>query len=883
MALSRFDKIIPKDWSFAESIIPTLPVLNYQILNEVLSNQQQGLDLSATISEKNPNVLQEEQDQLWYKEYRDLVDNGLQSVTDAYANQGVGQGTRAYRDYVNNIKKEWRPGGRANTLNQRATEYATATAAIDEFYKDDVSPVNKTLAKKQLADQLKLPIQRTDNTYQQLRTPELFKNPNLRKIILETVKEIDESGDTQFLGNTNKDWWITKVKETGKQEDKLRLVAQALSEQPEFAAQIQRDAQYQALNIDPKEYQSKFNKRLDKQLASDEEKLKGKNAKELLEQQGYDTSDLSKAKKEYIQDQKNIAEQMKSKFNINEELAKDVYKDYENYALGFANQKTDRDLIFNKALDAQLKNARARERNAALFSISDSLKPQAAPTGTVTSGIAQQLPEVGKHYDNLKKQQSEIKSSVDKILTDPKSTFNGWKMEDVAAATNLWKSTMDKLPANASKETRDAAFAQALQASGSYQWKPEQLDKVIAEFNSVDGPAIAPALQQYQETQYEIERVDNARTNVALQFIDTPEGKQAFELIKGRKLPNESNEQLIQRVLANPEQFNVKPYKGNGFNEAGVHQVSYNPAETFKNQMQRGVKENKAGVNYNWGDMATTEISFNADDKIMGPFIKTVGQAVEGGSQFRYMSEGKQGLTFRTNDGSEIPVGGEDRVNITSGKVARDESGTPIMKFDATVTRGNKTYQTTVNMDIVPGSTEQEQVLSGLKNTYVGILNSGNIKSANAVLDNYLKIQNPNKMIDAGTQAQVNTLTRAKTKPLTTVYKPDASGQLVPAASFGYSGIDTHNDFQTTDPKTGAVLNYKTYAFMDQTGNKSVADVFVAPDGTEVMVSVAKNMSTIRQERLGKEIVATTPVVRETVKIPNGQMIDLMTNELSNE
>jgi len=883
--INRFDRPVQKDWTYPESIVPRLPTLNYEMLDQMLGQQQSQFDLARTISEKQPQVLQTEGDLALYNQYKQMVDTGLQSVTDAYANKGAAEGSRAYREYVNGIRKAWQPNGVASALTDRYTSYYNAKKQIDDFYKDDPRNVNKTLSIKALQDQLNKPIDYQDGKYNQIVTPQTYKDPDFRKAINDMIKQIDESGDTQFLGNRNKDFWIEKIKSSGKGKAQIEAAVQALSEQPEFAAQIQRDAQYQALNIDPKEYQSKFNKRLDKQLASDEEKLKGKNAKELLEQQGYDTSDLSKAKKEYIQDQKNIAEQMKSKFNINEELAKDVYKDYENYALGFANQKTDRDLIFNKALDAQLKNARARERNAALFSISDSLKPQAAPTGTVTSGIAQQLPEVGKHYDNLKKQQSEIKNSVDKILTDPKSTFNGWKMEDVAAATNLWKSTMDKLPANASKETRDAAFAQALQASGSYQWKPEQLDKVIAEFNSVDGPAIAPALQQYQETQYEIERVDNARTNVALQFIDTPEGKQAFELIKGRKLPNETNEQLIQRALSNPEQFDVKVQK-NAFAEPGTLRSggsNYNVAQIFKNQMEKGVKDNKSNVNYNWGDMATTEISFNADDKIMGPFIKTVGQAVEGGSQFRYMSEGKQGLTFRTNDGSEIPVGSEDRVNITSGKVARDESGTPIMKFDATVTRGNKTYQTTVNMDIVPGSTEQEQVLSGLKNTYVGILNSGNIKSANAVLDNYLKIQNPNKMIDAGTQAQVNTLTRAKTKPLTTVYKPDASGQLVPAASFGYSGIDTHNDFQTTDPKTGAVLNYKTYAFMDQTGNKSVADVFVAPDGTEVMVSVAKNMSTIRQERLGKEIVATTPVVRETVKIPNGQMIDLMTNELSNE
>jgi len=885
--INRFDRPVQKDWTYPESIVPRLPTLNYEMLDQMLGQQQSQFDLARTISEKQPQVLQTEGDLALYNQYKQMVDTGLQSVTDAYANKGAAEGSRAYREYVNGIRKAWQPNGVASALTDRYTSYYNAKKQIDDFYKDDPRNVNKTLSIKALQDQLNKPIDYQDGKYNQIVTPQTYKDPDFRKAINDMIKQIDESGDTQFLGNRNKDFWIEKIKSSGKGKAQIEAAVQALSEQPEFAAQIQRDAQYQALSIDPAKYQEQFNAKLDKQFAQNEKLLSGKNAKKLLEDQGYDASNLAEAKKQFLQDQKDATQSQKDNFNLQTQLSRDVSEDYKNYAAGFATKKIDRDLIANQAVKWQMENARSRERNNALFGIRDALAPQPVPTGTVTSGIAQQLPTLDKHVTDLKKQQADIKNSVDKILTDPTSTFNGWKMEDVAAAQNVWKSTMDRLPSTASPEQKRAAFNQALQASGTYQWKPEQLDKVFNEFSSVDGPAIAPALQQYQETQYEIERVDNARTNVALQFIDTPEGKQSFELIKGFKKPNESNEQLIQRVLANPEQFNVKPYKGNGFNEAGVHQVSYNPAETFKNQMQRGVKENKAGVNYNWGDMATTEISFNADDKIMGPFIKTVGQAVEGGSQFRYMSEGKQGLTFRTNDGSEIPVGSEDRVNITSGKVARDESGTPIMKFDATVTRGNKTYQTTVNMDIVPGSTEQEQVLSGLKNTYVNIYNSGNIKSANAVLDNIFKIEKPGSLSDASTQLQVKTLTKAKAKPLNNVYKevPDGHGgtKLTSASYWGYSGIDTHNDYQVTDPKTGAVLNHKTYAVIDQSGNKKIANVYVAPNGTEVLLSMHDNMSSVTQERLGDKIRAETPVVRESVKMPNGEIINLAVNQATDE
>ena len=52
-------------------------------------------------------------------------------------------------------------------------------------------------------------------------------------------------------------------------------------------------------------------------------------------------------------------------------------------------------------------------------------------------------------------------------------------MEDVAFAQNLWTNTMEKLPPTASREDRYNVFANALRNSGSYQWKGEQIDKVL--------------------------------------------------------------------------------------------------------------------------------------------------------------------------------------------------------------------------------------------------------------------------------------------------------------------------------------------------------------------------------------------------------------------
>ncbi len=343
MALNKYDRLGPqKDYSW-QTYIPQLPQLDFDLLNQTLQQQQTQVDFAKGISEKIPNTLQTEQDLGLLKSYQNLVDSGLKQVSDSYVNQGATAGNRAYQNYINNIKSAWRPQGQASILQDRYNSYQAAVKAIDEQYKDDISPVNKTLAKLELQNQLSTPIMNADGTYTQVKTPTLYKNPNFRVAINEMIKQIAEDGDTTFLGDRNKSWWIEKIKTTGRPEDKIRLATQALSEQPEFAAQIQRDAQYQALNIDPDKYQSNFNSKLDKQLSNLETQLNSKQGKEILEQQGYDTSDLKKAKQDFLADQKSLAQQKKDSFDLNTELSRDVTNDYMNYAAGFSSQKIDKD------------------------------------------------------------------------------------------------------------------------------------------------------------------------------------------------------------------------------------------------------------------------------------------------------------------------------------------------------------------------------------------------------------------------------------------------------------------------------------------------------------------------------------------------------------
>ena len=136
--LNRFDRLVQKDWSYPESIVPVLPILNYEMLNSMLAQQQGQFDLAKTISEKQPQVLQTDEDTNLYNQYKQMTETGLQNVSQAYATKGASEGSKAYREYLNQMKNAWKPGGIADALNNRYTGYYTAKKAIEDQYKDDV-------------------------------------------------------------------------------------------------------------------------------------------------------------------------------------------------------------------------------------------------------------------------------------------------------------------------------------------------------------------------------------------------------------------------------------------------------------------------------------------------------------------------------------------------------------------------------------------------------------------------------------------------------------------------------------------------------------------------------------------------------------------------
>jgi len=157
MAISRHDRRSNFDWSW-RTAIPEIPQLDYKALEETMANVQHQTDLVGQIPQQKPNVLQSKVDPALYQEYQKMVTEGADNVTKTFTEEGLKAGLAAQNKYLNDVKKQWQPGGLAHTLNTRYNTYQEHIKNIEEFQKKDSRGVNSQLAKLDLQKSIDEPI-----------------------------------------------------------------------------------------------------------------------------------------------------------------------------------------------------------------------------------------------------------------------------------------------------------------------------------------------------------------------------------------------------------------------------------------------------------------------------------------------------------------------------------------------------------------------------------------------------------------------------------------------------------------------------------------------------------------------------------------------------
>lgn len=876
--VNKFDRPVQKDWSWQTAQLKA-PTLDYEMLNSIAMEKQAEYDNIASLNALVPNALQNPDDLAKQQEYRALVEQGTKATTDAYM-KSASAGAMSYRDFKNQVQKAWQPGGSADMLNKRYQGYYAAEKAIDEYYKDDTSPVNKTLAKQRLKEQAAQPTGWDPATgkYNVINTPELYKDPKINEGIDQMLKEIKENGTTSLLGDFNKDWYVQKIQTETREPERIKLAYQALASQPQYAAQIQRDADYKAMTINPAKHQAAYENTLNTNLANltqtAEDAKKDKQStidwQNTLRQQGYNVKAdgdfgvlTEKATKEFLDSQKQSVADGISKYDFKNQMINEVDKGYLGYALRGAYKKVEMTPIFNRAKEAQMDYSLKKEANSiALWSAQQQWAPKPGPNATVVSGVAGQLPVINDYYMEQKNLAKKTEADLNKAISNT-NTFKGWDLKNVAEAYNVW----DKVRGN-TEEEKKANYKQLLTAnSNGFQYTDEQVNSLYQEMNGGGPGMIKTSLKAYGDIQGEVHRLEEGQGQIADQYIKTSDGAEQLRILRQQSPPglkNLSDAELVRKALTDPDLFEIKVASTPETREAGVrlNNVSMNAAKTFKSVSDRQIaKQQREGVHYDWGSLGTTEIYVNSKDELLKPTLDGISDAILTGTNLNFTTFGQAGIEYRDKEGKKVDEGSTRKVETMA--VTTNEKRQPVLRVGVTITPpSGKPYLAFTDLDMTPGRPEVELVKQGLEKEYANSINAGRTAAAEGILDNINALSGNDNVKYASADIGLKDLNVNNTSPepiYQEVLNANGTKSLVDVTTLGWLA----KDFQMNDNING--FGYQLYGFNTRTGNVA-ANVFIDPEGKKIIskdlsgASTYNSTASAKQALLGKEILSRTPI-----------------------
>jgi hypothetical protein len=888
--VNKFDRPVQKDWSWQTAQLKA-PTLDYEMLNSIAMEKQAEYDSIASLKGLVPRALPWNQSDLAIQQkYRTDTDKDLADVTNAYL-VSPQAGAMAFRNVKAKIQKAWQPGGEADMLNKRTDAYFEGRKAIDEYYKDETNPAFKQYAYDQLEQQSKSDNKYNPQTgeYQAIRTPELFKNPDLRKTILDTVAKINESGTSYFTG-PDAAHYIHKYETSGKPADQLQTVAEYLMQQPEFANQLKVEQWYQ-------DRDGLAGKRKDdyvaditaKNLALEEQAKKAalgegtKDFQQLLIEQGYNITpdgDYDEKTKKAAQDflekqrltvQKNINDpDLEGKVSRNK-----LTGSYTGYARGLANEKKNEELIHDKNYEIAVRARSDRERTAAMLQLNDRLAPVAEPNVTATTSAATNLATNFEMLDSAKTSKTSLESSLDNQYTkDPNSVFYGAPMSAVMEAQRLFDETPTALDGkNLSEEQRLTIFSQKLAANTDYRHTPEEATKI---YKAIAGNSnLKQSINELGKIEQSIDRINDNTIQMAGQYVNTEEGVKNLKSISLFRKPGETDVQLIVRAINSPSSFESTvpgaSYAGkntitNWFKDEKDKVNNFNPAVGFKERMVSDVKANKSGMTYK----TNNSFAIHADNKddYLYPTMSRVTDALNSQDQLNFSSEGKSGLVFRNKDGETFTP--SDKPVFTNTFVDVGADGIPVLKATGYVGKGGDKAVVTTTMDLHATNPVTSDIKLGLEKNLAQAVATGNYQLVEPLARNLTQF-NPEYL---------GTLKQLKEAPLRNLKSQDIKmvrqdGQPTTTAQEGFKSrvLSTETvagktySINVGQDLTGRKVYFQTTPQVDPSGNLTGKQV-IAPlqDGSQFTTDpgVIHTSNTIRQ------VISKTPVERKITKVPQG-------------
>lgn len=896
------------DFSWKQSI-PLLPELNFAALDAVMGSTQTQIDQANLLSTQMPNALPTAEDQALFQQYKQTVDQGLKEVTDIYANQGIRAGQAAQNQFLKTVKDDWLPGGKAALLNSRYSNYTKAVEELDKFRKDDVRGINSKYAQYQLQSQLAAPINYDPKTRtgRGISSPEMYKDPELRKNATEALKGIQEDGNTQFFAGMDGQraaGWITKVQNEGRSEEKLKLVMQAMLELPEYEEQLFRDRDVRLQSTDVDKTKQYYLSEVDKQtaagiseinsLAESKDPKNIRNLQNILSQRGYSVPAngvLNEATKTAIKDlNKKIlseGENLKSNFDIKQYLFDDIKQSYLDYAGGFANQKVKKDLVFDKAWALRQKIAADKANTQALIASNEKFLPMKADDTSVVASQPVQLGNFVQALDKGKQTQMSAYQTAEQIKAqDP--MFKGWKNEDIVAAYREFENIVKTNPGanpNDLKAMFNQKFSNYLQGQGNTGVPGEQLFEYVSQGRN--SPTIA-SIDSLWSADESVNSMSGLISDYGNTYATTPEGQANIQKLRSAGYGEGINDaQLIQDVVNNP----VKYQKTSNTNSvvAGAYlpqKSTFNHGTEFVTNMSRDIaNQSKVNPELYKDKMSNSAILQGKGDEFLVPVLNRYGEDINNGAYGSYVSEGGQGALFY-----KMPKAGEGRegADIDAGTfkyetmaVDLDENGKTVIVYSGTGKDGKNTVPAYTR--ITPTAYQIGEIKQGL---------AGQLAMANQSGDYQKQLEIGKKILGLGDAkwSDYRNFDVAGTKLNNKNTSDEPVYQMINGTPTRMEGFRISNDRLKNQFTDGQNI-YETevvHAWSPFTNTSKTLNVSVIRDaqGREIKVAIPTSQGTLDYgsaanviiNNKNKETLATIPVEMEATKIPEGNYIESPVN-----
>ena len=895
------------DFSWKQSI-PLLPELNFAALDATMQGVQTGLDQANLLTQQMPKALNTAEDQQLLQAYKSDVENGLKQITDIYSTQGIKSGQAAQNQFLQTIKNDW-TNGRAALLNDRYTSYSKAVEELDKFRKDDVRGINSKYAQYQLQSQLAAPINynKDTGTYQRITSPEMYKDPELRKNATEALKGIQEDGNTQFFAGMDGQraaGWITKVQNEGRSEEKLKLVMQAMLEMPEYSGQLDRDTAVQMAETDPdlakRQYSNQVDQNLNNYKGMYEKAKNSKDPKDIrdfqqfLSQNGYSVAQDGKLGNEtttqadkFIQDLTNDAEAKKSNFNAEAYTRKNIEDSYLDYAGGFANQKIKKDLIADQVYLQKQKIAADRANTQALIASNEKFLPMKADDTSVVASQPVQLGNFVQALDKGKQTQMSAYQTAEQIKAqDP--MFKGWKNEDIVAAyrefENIAKANPGANP-NDLKAMFNQKFSNYLQGQGNTGVPGADLFEYVSQGRN--SPTIA-SIDSLWSADESVNSMSGLIADYGNTYATTPEGQANIQKLRSAGYGQGINDaQLIQDVVNNPTKYQKTSNTNSVVAGAYLPQKStFNHGTEFVANMSRDIaNQSKVNPELYKDKMSNSAILQGKGDEFLVPVLNRYGEDINNGAYGSYVSEGGQSALFY-----KMPKAGEGRegADIDAGTfkyetmaIDLDENGKTVIVYSGTGKDGKTVVPAYTR--ITPTAYQIGEIRQGL---------AGQLAMAKQSGDYQKQLEIGKKILGLGDAkwSDYRNFDVAGTKLNNKNTSDEPVYQMINGTPTRMEGFRISNDRLKNQFTDGQNI-YETevvHAWSPFTNTSKTLNVSVIRDanGREIKVAIPTSQGTLDYgsaanviiNNKNKEILATIPVEMEATKIPEGNYIESPVN-----